>query len=85
MPSLSHLSPKTIVKESLIHGKGLFAQELILKGKIVCIKGGHIFNRETLVEAQRALGSAEIQIAENLLLQSKIDKNSAEVAVDGAL
>ncbi len=61
MPNLSYLSPQTIVKESLIHGRGLFAKAPIAQGEIVCIKGGHIFNRETLREIQKALGPAEIQ------------------------
>ncbi len=68
MPNLSYLSPKTVVKESLIQGRGLFAQTFIAKGEIVCIKGGHIFNRETLREVQKTLGPSEIQIGENLFI-----------------
>jgi hypothetical protein len=68
MPNLSYLAPQTIVKESLIHGRGLFAKAPIAKGEIVCIKGGHIFNRETLREVQKALGPAEIQIGEALFI-----------------
>jgi SET domain-containing protein len=68
MPNLSYLSPKTVVKESLIHGRGLFAKEPIAKGEIVCIKGGHIFNRETLRAMQKTLGPAEIQISEDLFI-----------------
>jgi hypothetical protein len=68
MPNLSYLSPKAAIKESPIQGRGLFAQALIAKGEIVCIKGGHIFNRETLREAQKTLGPAEIQIGENLFI-----------------
>lgn len=68
MPNLSYLSPKTVVKASPIQGRGLFAQAFIAKGEIVCIKGGHIFNRETLREAQKTLGPAEIQIGENLFI-----------------
>jgi len=68
MPVLSYLSPKTVVKESPIQGRGLFAQAFIAKGEIVCIKGGHIFNRETLREVQKTLGPAEIQIGENLFI-----------------
>jgi len=68
MPNLSYLSPKTIVEESPIQGRGLFARAFIAKGEIVCIKGGHIFNRETLREVQKTLGPAEIQIGENLFI-----------------
>ncbi len=48
MPSLSYISPKAIVKDSPIDGKGLFAIEWIVKGEIVCVKGGYIFRGETL-------------------------------------
>lgn len=68
MPNLSYLSPKTVVKESPIQGCGLFAQTFIAKGEMVCIKGGHIFNRATLREVQKTLGPAEIQIGENLFI-----------------
>ena len=68
MANLSFISPKALVKESPIHGKGLFARERIDKGEIVCIKGGHIFNRETLGRIQRTLGPAEIQIAEDMFI-----------------
>lgn len=68
MPNLSYISPKAAVKQSSIHGNGLFAREPILKGEIVCIKGGYIFNREKLQQAEKTLGPAEIQIAENLFI-----------------
>ncbi len=68
MPRLSYLSPKTTVQKSLIHGHGLFAAAPIAKDEIVCIKGGHIFNRETLRAVQKALGPAEIQIGEDLFI-----------------
>ncbi len=61
MKNLSYIAPKAAVKPSRIHGRGLFAIAPIAKGEIVCIKGGHIFNRETLREAQKTLGPAEIQ------------------------
>lgn len=65
---LSYLSPKTVVKASSIQGRGLFAKENIKKGEIVCIKGGHIFDRAMLKELQPNLGPAEIQIGENLFI-----------------
>ncbi len=68
MNKLSYLSPKTFVQASAIQGRGLFAKAPIVRGEIVCIKGGHIFTRETLRAAQPALGPAEIQIAENLFI-----------------
>ncbi len=68
MHKLSYISPKAAVQTSLIHGRGLFANAPIAKGEIVCIKGGHIFNRETLREIQKTLGPAEIQIGEDLFI-----------------
>jgi len=68
MQNLSFISPKASVKESSIHGNGLFALESIAKGEIVCIKGGHIFNREVLQQVAKTLGPAEIQIAEDLFI-----------------
>lgn len=68
MQNLSYIAPKAVVKPSQIHGRGLFAKEAIAKGEIVCIKGGHIFNRETWREIQHTLGPAEIQIGENLFI-----------------
>ena len=52
MPELSYISPKAVVRESPIQGRGLFALEAIKRGEIVCIKGGHIFDRQTLRQAQ---------------------------------
>jgi hypothetical protein len=68
MNNLSFISPKAIVRESPIQGRGLFAIEPIKQHEIVCIKGGHIFNRETLREVQAPLGPAEIQIGEDLFI-----------------
>jgi SET domain-containing protein len=65
---LSFLSPKTVVKESPIHGRGLFAAVEIDKGEIVAVKGGHIINRETLAKLQPVMGAAEIQIADDLYI-----------------
>jgi SET domain-containing protein len=68
MQNLSFISPKAAVKESAIHGKGLFATEPITSGEIVCIKGGYIFNRQTLDSMPEWFRAAEIQISENLFI-----------------
>ncbi|MDR0940802.1 MAG: hypothetical protein LBM68_01095, partial [Bacteroidales bacterium] len=44
----SVLSEKVEIKNSMIHGKGVFAKSPIKKGEIVFIKGGHILTREKL-------------------------------------
>ena len=68
MQPLSFRSPKTEVKESAIHGRGLFATEPISAGEIVAIKGGHIFNGDVLREVAPRLGAAEIQIGDDLFI-----------------
>src|ERR1044072_7471960 len=77
MGNLSYISTKACVKPSPIQGRGLFASEPIRKGEIVCIKGGHIFNRQTLRQVSEALGPAEIQIAEDLFI-GPLDEASRE-------
>src|SRR5687768_8154239 len=68
MPNLSYLSPKTIVKESPIHGRGLFTRAPIPKGEIVAIKGGYIFDVAALREVETQLGPAEIPVAEGFYI-----------------
>jgi len=68
MKDLSYRSPKTEVKPSPIHGKGLFAKEAIAKGEIVAVKGGHILTGQEWATFEPGLGSAEIQISEGLFI-----------------
>lgn len=66
---LSYRSPKTRLGESKIHGRGLFATARIGKGEIVAVKGGHIFDGETLRrEITPRLGPVEIQIDHDLFI-----------------
>ena len=63
MLPLSYRSPKTEVRESKIHGRGLFAAADIAKDEIVAVKGGHIVDRNTLREKITSpLGPVEIQV-----------------------
>jgi uncharacterized protein len=69
MIPLSFLSPKTEVRESKIHGRGLFATADIAKDEIVAVKGGHIVDRKTLREnITPQLGPVEIQIDDDLFI-----------------
>jgi uncharacterized protein len=68
MTPLSYLSPKTEVRESPIHGRGLFAIAPIAKNEVVAVKGGHIINREQLREITPKLGPVEIQIGDDLFI-----------------
>ena len=67
--ALSYRSPKTEVRESKIHGRGLFAVAEIAKDEIVAVKGGHIVDGKTLRERiTPCLGPVEIQIDDNLFI-----------------
>ena len=69
MMPLSYRSLKTEVRESKIHGRGLFATADIAKDEIVAVKGGHIVDRKTLREQiTPRLGPVEIQIDDDLFI-----------------
>lgn len=69
MVSLSYRSPKTEVRESKIHGRGLFTMADITKNEIVAVKGGHIVDRKTLREKiTPVLGPVEIQLDDELFI-----------------
>lgn len=68
MAALTYLSPKTEVRASPIHGKGLFAKEAIAGGEIVAVKGGRILSKQAWAALEPELGSAEIQIAEDFFI-----------------
>lgn len=56
------------MQTSPIHGRGLFAVGAFQSGEIVCVKGGYIFTRAEWDGIAPALGTAEIQIAEDLFI-----------------
>lgn len=64
----SYRSPKTEVRKSPIHGRGLFAKEPIKKGEIVAVKGGHIVDQITLKEYCGVVKNSEMQITDELYL-----------------
>jgi SET domain-containing protein len=66
--ALTYRSPKTAVRDSPIHGKGLFAARPIARGEIVAVKGGHVLTRTQWEALEPTLGPAEIQIAEDLVI-----------------
>jgi SET domain-containing protein len=71
---LSYLSPKTQVRESPIHGRGLFATANIAKGEVVAVKGGHIITREEVRDVNARLGPVEIQIGDDLFIAPITDE-----------
>ena len=68
MPNLSYISPKAEVRESPIHGRGLFAREPLAAGEVVCVKGGYVFDRRRLDSMPAWYRAAEIQVAEDLFI-----------------
>lgn len=68
MKNLTYRSPKTDVRASAIHGRGLFAKVAMARGEIVAVKGGYIVSKEAWAELERTLGSAEIQITDDLFI-----------------
>lgn len=49
----SYVSEKIEIRDSVIHGKGMFAKQHIKKDEIVFIKGGHILSREELFTSEK--------------------------------
>lgn len=68
MAYLSYRSPKTEVRDSSIHGKGLFAKEAIAAEEIVAVKGGHILTMQEWSTLEPQLGTAELQISGELFI-----------------
>ncbi len=68
MTPLSYRSLKTEIRESDIHGRGLFARADFLKDEIVAVKGGHIVTGDQWRALAPLLGSAEIQIGDDLFI-----------------
>jgi uncharacterized protein len=66
--ALTYRSPKTDVRPSPIHGTGLFAKLAIARGEIVAVKGGHVLTDAQWAGVGPALGPAEIQISEDLVI-----------------
>lgn len=75
MIRVSYLSPKTEVRESKIHGRGLFAIADIARDEVVAVKGGRIVDRKTLrQEITPRLGPVEIQIDDDLFIAPTSDE-----------
>jgi uncharacterized protein len=68
MSRLTYRSPRTEVKPSPIQGRGLFARTAIAAGEIVAVKGGYVMTAAQWGALEPALGPAEIQIAEDLVI-----------------
>jgi SET domain-containing protein len=64
----SYRSPKTRVRASPIHGRGLFAVRPIRRGEVVAVKGGHILDRRALARTPARDAESHIQIEDDLYI-----------------
>jgi SET domain-containing protein len=67
----SYISPKSKVKKSKIHGRGLFAIRPIQKGEIVAIIGGHIMNERELQKSDALPEVSYFQIENGFYIGAK--------------
>jgi SET domain-containing protein len=70
MPA-SYRSPKTAVRNSPIHGRGLFATRPLRAGEIVAIKGGHVLDARALPAVRSRIADAYIQIDDGFYLGAR--------------
>jgi SET domain-containing protein len=68
MTDLTYRSPRTEVRPSPIHGRGLFAREAIARGDVVAVKGGYVLTRAQWAALEPTLGAAEIQLSDDLVI-----------------
>ena len=68
MIAASYRSPKTQVRDSGTHGRGLFARRPIRKGEIVSVRGGHILTPAMLRGRRKPAGYWGYPIADGLVL-----------------
>ena len=68
MIAASYRSPKTVVRASGTHGRGLFAAKPIRKGEIVSVRGGHILTPRALKGRRKPAGYWGYPIAEGFVL-----------------
>jgi SET domain-containing protein len=64
----SYRSPKTRVRSSATHGRGLFAVRPIPKGDIVSVRGGHLLSRPQERKLRKPPGYWGYPITEELVL-----------------
>lgn len=74
-------SPKTEVRKSGKHGKGLFAKEDIKKGEVVFVKSGHIMKVGEAMAIEKEIGEYSLQISEDLSLCPKTKDEVRDTAI----
>jgi hypothetical protein len=74
----SWISDKLEVRQSLIHGHGVFAKELLKKDETIIIWGGTVFTKEEVSEGKGKQHTL-VGISENLYLGTPLE---AELTID---
>ncbi len=67
----SYKSPKTEVRKSPIHGRGIFAKEKIKKDEIIAIKNGHIISMNEFNSLPKRCQEMSLQIEDNFFMGPK--------------
>jgi SET domain-containing protein len=68
MIAASYRSPKTEVRASGTHGRGLFAKRALRKGELVSVRGGHILTPAMLRGRRKPAGYWGYPIADGVVL-----------------
>ncbi len=74
-------SPKIEIKQSSIHGEGVFAKNAIKKGELIAIKVGHIVDENQRKEIEKRVGDFWLQIRDNFYLTPLTKKEAQETAL----
>lgn len=79
MIAASYRSPKTEVRPSGTHGRGLFAVKAIRKGEVVSIRGGHILPRRLPPRFRKPPGYWGYPIADGFVLGPRTKRETESV------
>ena len=78
---ITYRSPKTIIKQSNIQGRGIFAIEKIDKGEIVAIKGGRILAMQEFENLGKLPKEFCLQIEEEFFIGSSESDEVEKTAI----
>ncbi len=70
-PKSSWITPRVEIRDSKIHGKGMFAKEPIKKGETVVVWGGEYVNKEESEKLKKEPNSVIIQVGDDLFCVEK--------------
>lgn len=81
MKIASYRSPKSVIRESRISGRGLFARAGLCKGEIVGVKSGHIVTKAQFDQHQNVINEAGLQIADDIFLAPLTEDEYEDVMI----